>query len=346
MPPLALNLYYLVTAYAENDNELIAQVLLGTAMGILHDHPLLGREEIRSALALSELDGQVERVRVTPQPLSLDELSRLWTGFQTTLRLSAAYQAAVVLIDSQRPTRAALPVLRRGDEDRGPIVVAAPAPTLLEVREFRDPTLATPPTHGKPAAELGDVLILGGRHFGDDTMVARFRHMRLDEPLERPLGAERSESEVQVPLPGSGDPGVPGAWPPGFYTVELEVPRPTPPRWTTNRLSFGLAATVTSIGPVSQPVGAQPFDLTLTCRPQVRDGQRAALLLGDREIAPSSVTTPADPDADTTLVFPVTGLAEGAHVVRLRVDGVDSIPIDFSGGLPAFDPGQTVTITP
>jgi hypothetical protein len=345
-PPLALNLFYLVTVYAEDDSELIAQVLLGTAMRILHDHPVLDRAEIRSALAPSELDSQVERVRITPQPITLDELARLWSGFQAEYRLSAAYQAAVVLIESERPHLAALPVLRRGGEDRGPMVVAAPAPTLLEIREFFDPSLPSRPLHGKPAAELGDVLIIRGTGFGGDPLAARFRHMRLDAPLTRPLGSERSDTGVQVPLPGAAEPGVPAAWPAGFYTVELELRRPGMPVWTTNRLPFGLAPTITGITPTSEAAGAQPFDLTLTCTPQVLPEQHAVLLMGDREIAPRSVTTPADPDTDTTLAFPIAGLTPGAFVVRLRVDGADSIPVDFSGALPRFDSDQTVTITP
>lgn len=345
-PPLALNLFYMVTAYAENDSELIGQVLLGTAMRILHDHPVLSRAEIRNALSLSELDTQIERIRITPQPVSLDEISKLWTGFQSEYRLSGTWQVTVVLIDSQRPIRAALPVLRRGSEDRGPLVLAAPAPTLLEVRDFFDPALPARPPHGKPAAELGDVLVLGGTGFGSDEMIARFQHSRHDTPLDRPLQAERTDTEVQVSLPDATAAGVPAAWPAGFYTVELEVRRPTPPNWTTNRLSFGLAPTLTNLDPRSQAVGAQPFDLTLTCTPQVLPEQRAFLLLGDREIEPASVTTPPDPDADTTLVFAVEGMAEGTYVARLRVDGVDSIPIDFSATLPQFDSNQTVTITP
>jgi hypothetical protein len=345
-PPLPLNLSYLVTAYAESDNELIGQVLLGTAMQILHDHPLLSRAEIGNALALSELDSQIERVRITPQPFSLDELSKLWSGFQSEYRISAMYQVAVVLIESLRPQRAPLPVLRRGGEDRGPLVVASPAPTLLEVQEFFDPALPTRPPQGKPAAELGDVVVLHGNHFGDEAMSVRLRHSRLESPLSLTLEAERSDTEVAFRLPAATDPGTPAAWPAGFYTVELEVQRPTPPNWTTNRLPFGLAPTITGINPITQPVGAQPFDLTLTCTPQILPDQRAVLLLGDQEIVPNSVTTPGNPDSDTTLIFPIDELAAGDYVVRLRVDGVDTIPIDFTTSLPQFDSNQTVVITP
>ena len=97
---------------------------------------------------------------------------------------------------------------------------------------------------------------------------------------------------------------------------------------------------------MSQAATAQPFDLTVTCTPQVLPGQRAVLLLGDREFVPTSVTTPADPDSDTTLQFPVEGLDAADYVARVRIDGVDSIPIDFTASLPQFDVNQTVTITP
>ena len=49
----------------------------------------------------------------------------------------------------------------------------------------------------------------------------------------------------------------------------------------------------------------------------------------------------------TTLTFLVAAAAKGKHVVRLRVDGVDSLPIVRAGTPPVlqFDPNQTVTIT-
>ena len=47
-PPLALNLHYLLTAYGTADFE--AEILLGYAMHILHERPVLDRAAIRRAL--------------------------------------------------------------------------------------------------------------------------------------------------------------------------------------------------------------------------------------------------------------------------------------------------------
>src|SRR6202008_4512506 len=68
-PPLPLVLHYLITAYSDTIPmpDVESHKLLGKAMSVLHDHPLLGAEEIKAALAGSGLDEQIERVRITPQ---------------------------------------------------------------------------------------------------------------------------------------------------------------------------------------------------------------------------------------------------------------------------------------
>jgi hypothetical protein len=88
-PPLALNLLYLLSAHGRDDDdpEPFSHRLLGEAMRILHEQSVL------------ELAGGVERVRVTLQPLTLEEMTKLWTIFQTPYRLSVVYEATVVLID-------------------------------------------------------------------------------------------------------------------------------------------------------------------------------------------------------------------------------------------------------
>ena len=109
-PPLALDLHYLITAYGRNNDDVFSHHLLGRAMRILHDHPLLGEAEIKAALPDNDLHEQVERVRITPQPLSLEEMSKLWTTFQTQYRISVAYEVGVILVDSSRDASAPLPV--------------------------------------------------------------------------------------------------------------------------------------------------------------------------------------------------------------------------------------------
>src|SRR5262245_43011725 len=75
-PPLALNLYYLLTAYGiDGDNgDLAAQHVLGRAMRVLHDRTELTRRDIRNfaqgELANTDLDQQIEKIRITYDPLS------------------------------------------------------------------------------------------------------------------------------------------------------------------------------------------------------------------------------------------------------------------------------------
>ncbi|MPY86089.1 MAG: DUF4255 domain-containing protein, partial [Actinophytocola sp.] len=91
-------------AYAAN--EVKAHALLGGAMSVFHDHCLLGSDEILDAttndLSDSDLHLQPERVRLTPVQVSLHDMSELWSGFATGYRVSQAYEACVVLIDSTR----------------------------------------------------------------------------------------------------------------------------------------------------------------------------------------------------------------------------------------------------
>lgn len=120
-PRAALDLHYLLT-FTGTESELQAQRLLGSAAHILHGQPVITRDWIdfvRSHpdypfLAASDLGNEIERVKLTPQPFSLEELSKLWSVFfQTTYQLSMAYVASVVFVEAQDPTSRALPVSTR-----------------------------------------------------------------------------------------------------------------------------------------------------------------------------------------------------------------------------------------
>lgn len=336
-PPLALDLYYLLTAYGAGDDETepLSHRLLGRAMRILHDHPVLGREEIRNAFSGNDLHQQIERIRITPQPLSLDELSKLWTTFQTQYRLSTAYQISVVLIESTRPVKTPLPVLKRGEADRGVTAVAGAAPHLKEIRLPRS----------QPAARLGENIVLIGEQLTTVDAVTRFTSLRLPNPIELAPAAGDKAGELRVHFPDkTEDPNALSRWAPGFYTLALVVRHSGMPAMASNELAVALAPQVT-VTPRTAAAGT--VNLTITCEPRVIVGQRILLLFGERQVEPQTVTTPADTAQPTTLTFAVPNVADGKYLVRLRVDGVDSIPVTYSETppVPSFDPNQQVTIT-
>ncbi len=358
-PPLALNLHYLLTAYAEQSKELIGQFLLGRAMSILHDYPVLERAQIERALAASGLHRQVERVRLTPQALSLDELSKLWTGFQTHQRLSAAYEASVVLIESSLAVRAPLPVLRRGREDRGVYGQAdlvPPLPTLTDLElPRRQPSL-----HFKEVADpagagtvvVGDELTLVGHHLLGDEPRLRFMHPYLAGQAAADVAAILPKpdalTDTQVVVKLSDTVQAYQKFPPGIYRVALTVTQQEEGHAvtrSTNELAFPLAPRVTL---PAEAVGPDPLDpagkiLTLNCKPHVWRDQQALLLLGSAQIP---ARLPEDPPEKTEqLAFDVSRVPAGQYLVRLRVDGVDSIPVaDYEAAQLTFDPEQMVTI--
>jgi len=353
--PLALDLHYLVSAYGSQD--LNAEILLGYAMQVLHETPVLSRSQLRTVLGapalvdgtilpspfgnLSALDlaDQVELIKISPVFLSTEELSKMWTAMQARYRPTMAYLASVVLIQATEATRVALPVLKRGKDDRGAVAVATPFPTLVGVRPAASDLL--------PAMRLGDALQVTGTHLASQgNLRALFENPK--EGVVREIVAQPATSPtqmtVQVPTVDA-DPGAMNDWAVGLYSVALRVLRPDLPSWTTNGVPIALAPIITV-----SPSNAAPgdIDITVTCTPRLRSGQelRAILLFGSTSVTPKDVSTPADPAQPTTLSFTVPAVAAGDYVVRLRVEGIDSLPVTVTGpgGSLAFDPKQKVKV--
>ncbi len=332
MPPLPLNLYYLITAFGRQDDSAqpFSHQVLGKAMSVLHDHCLLSAADVQSAtsgsMPRSDLDKQIERVRLTLQPLSVEDISKLWTGFATQYRLSAAYEAAVALIESTQASRTPLPVLTRGKNDSG----ISSLPNLISPYPALD-DLVIP--NKQTSAKLGDILNLDGHHLDGTNLSVQFNHPLWTSPVEITPEANPTESRVGVNIPN-----VPASWPAGFYTVAVLVQGPNDTyRRITNQLSFPLSPSI-SITPKSAPAGSITY--TVSVSPEVRPEQRAALLLGDMEVLADDHKTQTG-----TLTFQAVDVAKGGYFVRLRVDGVDSILVDRTKQPPVFDPTKRVTVT-
>jgi uncharacterized protein DUF4255 len=330
-PPLPLSLYYLLTAYSDDTDEVKSQILLGRAMSVLHDHPLLDAADIEGNVPGSDLHEQLERVRITLEPLPLEELSKLWTAFQTPCRTSVAYKVDVVLIESTRPIKAPLPVLTRGDEDRGAAVLTGSQPLLEAAR----------PVAKLPGVRLGEDLSLIGKHLAGGTVQVVFRGPRGTGPFAPKELPKATDEEIVARLPGPDEPVGPDAskltWPVGFYTAQVIVSRPGEPDLSSNEIPFSLSPKIV-VSPLTAP--KPDVEVTVTCTPIVSPEQRVALLFGDREVPAPARTVKTD-----TLKFELKSLDPSEYVARLRVDGVDSIPIDLTAATPKFADDQKVTIS-
>ncbi|MGP1667594.1 MAG: DUF4255 domain-containing protein, partial [Rhodanobacter sp.] len=310
-PALALNLHYLMTAYGrgDSDNDGLSHRVLAAGMSTLHDHPVLNADDIRGALPGNDLADQLERVRITPLALGVEELSKLWTACQASYRVSAAYEATVLLIDSQRTARAPLPVLSRGSDDRG-VIANASAAAVLE-------SLQLPPA--QTALRLGEAVILRGRHVSAEHAQVRFSNPHWDVPLDLvpTLGEQPGSLRVDI----ADDDASLTVWVPGLYTVALYVQPPGQPALLSNELVLPLAPRIV-LDTTTVVAGAE---LSLSCAPRIRDRQRVLLLLGDRVLTPHSISH-VDDSSPTVLDFQIpTDVAAGLYTVRLRVDGIGDL---------------------
>jgi hypothetical protein len=330
--PLALNLEYLIIAYGEDDREDAAHFFLGQAMRVLHDRAILPRAAFKSVLPKANVHLQIEQVTITPKPLSIEELSKLWSVFQTQFRISATYLVTVLLIDSRAATKSVLPVLTRGKQDSGVVTLASMPPVLDYAKA----------ASGFSAARLGESVAVYGERLDSGGLSALLRHALVEKPVELPVtNVDATRVDVALP-PASGGSGVSAAWPAGVYSLSLLITRPNMPQWTTNEVPFALAPSIT-VSPKTNTNPGSDFEVTIEATPQIREEQPVVAIWDDRQTAPKSVNTPANADAVTTVVFDAPGDL-GLHRVRLRVDGIDSIPIENVDELPAFDADQSVEV--
>jgi hypothetical protein len=329
-PPLALDLFYLLTAYGEKDFQ--AEILLGYAMQLFHETPVLTRDAIRmalagpnqpppvigsilpanfSALVAADLAEQVEQIKIIPQSMGTEEMSKLWTALQTSYRPTAAYQVSVVLIESRRSTRPTLPVRER----------------KLFVMPFRQPTIETV---SPQIALVGDKLTLAGNALKGDISKVRFGALTVD-----PDTLSDDQLEVAVPvglLAGVNTVQV-------VHSLDFGTPHEPHRGFASNVAAFMVAPGITTAFPLTVARGAT---LMLSVTPPVGRSQRVALLVGDQTVFIPN-RPPTDPATSTNLNFPIPAdFPTGTLLLRVQVDGAESsLTVDASG---KFD-GPEVTIS-
>jgi hypothetical protein len=327
--PLALDLYYLATAYGSSD--FFTEIILGHAMQVLHENPILARETIRAKLkpgagasnaetALAEcgLADQTEQVKVSPEKLSTEEISRLWSALGAEYRPSVAYRVTVVLIEARVSTRTPLPVLQRG------VYVRTLRSPLIE-RLGAKPAIDQPVLENQPILP-GYILMLGGKRLRGEVTRVLLDGEKIDTPE-----AFISDDYLGFQLPATLRAG------PHVVQIahEVDMGSPLTPHTGTesNVLSFLLRPVITP------PVTATLNTIKVKFLPPVTPTQKLRILLN--EMAPPAGRAPfafsfsapvnngidvAGGDSETdTIEFEYRGVPAGEFLVRMQVDGAESV---------------------
>jgi hypothetical protein len=346
-PRVALDLHYLLTFYGTEGN-FEPQRMLGSAVRALHSQPVLTRALIRATVkATSDLTGSnlaedSELVKFTPNLLSLEELSKLWTVFfQTQYTLSITYQGSVVLIETDDIAGTPLPVL-----EPNIYAVSFRTPVIQEIK--LDPT-------GGPITSLSDIVIVG-RALRADAVQISFAGSKLP-PL---VPASIADTELKVKLPADLRAGVQGLQVEQLFLMGTPA---TPHRgFESNVAAFVLAPTIAQPTFVQTSINAGLItgDITVTSfTPKIAKSQRVRILLNQFN-APANRAArayvfdaptdnglgPADQETDK-VVFTVKDVAAADYLVRVQVDGAEtSLQRDTVSGSATFNEfvGPKITI--
>lgn len=311
-PPLALQLHYMVTGHGSTSdatmpNETRAHYLLGSAMRVLHDYPILTPALARRTEPVGEpildpsLEKEVETIRITPEVVNLEDLSKVWTALTLPYRPAAVYTVSAVLIEPSLRAPSPTPVREGPKGGPGIVVVPAQTPRIQEVRVLPLPLPGQPAMaeRAAPYLRVGDTLVLVGRGLGGKDV--RVRLGDLEVPASR---ATDARAEVVVPdAELAGGDALPEArrLQPGLLAVELVVGVPGFPRhsFQSNRAAVMLVPQVRRIDPVGD-------DRVLSVRGSrlVHEGLSGETLLGG-VVLPKARYSKADP-AHITVPLPDT----------------------------------------
>jgi Pvc16 N-terminal domain len=93
--PLTLDLSYVLTPMIGTPRE--QQIVLGKAMQVLYDRAILSGSDLNGSLGTSG-----EEIRLILNPVSLEELTRVWQALEIPYRLSVCYIARVAIVESEQ----------------------------------------------------------------------------------------------------------------------------------------------------------------------------------------------------------------------------------------------------
>ncbi len=329
----AYDIYFLLTCYGD-DSQLEPQRVLGALLRKLAAEPVLTKERIHAAtygvLADNNLDTEVETVKFSLMSFSLEEFSKLWSVFfQTIYYVSVAVQATVIFIDGTPTPGPSLPVYRRN-------VYVRPINQAVIDQILSQKTLADPVEENQPIV-AGDILVLAGRQLNGENVSARVAGIEV--PPDDVSATQVKVSLAAPPFPvDSLRAGVQGAQ--TIYRINMGTPETQHQGFESNVAAFVLRPMVTPgavvLGPSVVIDGVTYKDATITLNfvPKIGLDQRVVLLMNEYNPPPDRAARayrfeiklpPPPPDPIASLAALVTSVAAGDYLLRVQVDGAESL---------------------
>ncbi|MEH2357630.1 DUF4255 domain-containing protein [Nostoc sp.] len=317
IPPLALDLHYLLTAYGAKDFQ--AELLLGYAMHLLHKTPAITSDIIENTLinasttntssafsqavasvSVSALAEQIGQIKLTPEFFNMEETSKLWSALQTHYRPSATYLASMVLIESSN------------DKSESFYMMPLSQPNIEQV---------IAPAKTEQMIVAGTTLVIRGKRLRGEITRVRFGNT---ETLLVPQ--EVKETQISLLVPPDLYASIQGV-----QVVHLTMGNvgQTNHLVESNVAAFVLHPTITAFVAQVENSGEnlRAAEITVKFQPKVGKAQRVVLLLnevsGENPVAYSFLSAPPTQDTDA-IAIPVKNVKPGTYIVRARVDGAES----------------------
>lgn len=319
----SLDLFYMLSAYG-NDTELEPQRLIGSVVRTLSDKTVLTHEMVNHAIADatylndSDLATQTQQITIDPVDLDTDELSKIWsTFFQAPYSLSLAYRVMAVVIEGEDSSKRALPVREVGFGGVSPFRYQPTVEKVMSQEGATSPILVNTPIRivGQQLQGPQTRIKVGELELSPTTVSANEINFSLADTSHSLLragiqgiqvlhyAADQNHSEGRVGVPVMSN-TVPFVLAPAVTEVTVDALEgiDDDPRSGCLRVSTHL------------PVGA---------------GQKVVVALNEWSLSATPSTylfECPERNCDThTLTIPISNVVPGEYLVRLQIDGADSL---------------------
>jgi Pvc16 N-terminal domain len=310
-PPLALDLFYILTAYGAKDFQ--AELLLGYAIQLLHKIPVLTSDRIEtalnnatkvsassifsqtlSAISAAELARNIGAIKISSEFLNIDEMSRLWSLFQTHYRPSTAYRVSMVSIPEHQQLD--------GSE-------TSITPQIDRVTSIANRSIT-----------VNNPLLINGQNLRGEITRIRIGNKDLLLPP-----ADVNPTQIALKIPPHLHAGIQGIQ---ILHSAISTPQQL---LESNLVAFVLhpeiTATITQIQDRDKDL--RLVDIAVKFNPKISPAQQIILRLSDsskpHEIAYSHPPTSVSVETDS-IEFHLTNIRPGTYLVSASVDGADSQP--------------------